>query len=606
MKKNSWLFALILVSFLGMKTSYIHAAEVSSKISSRETYVGMPITFQIIISNATDYDEPELPIVPNVIIRSTGTPSQSTYTSIINGVSESTTSLTYSYLIIPQKPGKYTIPPFVVRADGKEHKIKSYQFLATKSETDDMLFVELKGNRNKLYIGESLKVTLQIWLKPYINRQFSVKLNEGNMWECIEVRNCQWSIFGESLQALFNKRQRPQGREEIRKDSQGNERSYYLYEIERTIWPEKPGQLDVGNISIVVAYPTQLGRSRDIFSMGNLVIRQTRPITAQVKVDPIHVLPVPIQNRPQLYRGAVGQYQINTAAKPVEVNVGDPITLTMEITGTGRLEELQAPQLSKIEELSQNFKVPADPLAGEVEGYTKRFSQSIRATSDAVTHIPPIPFVYFDPQQETFVTVKSDPIPIKVKPTEKLAVTQITESGRATTIARRLTEIESGILANYIGMDEVLSQQEFTPHWPSAVGVAAPPILFFICWLTRFHSDRLKQNISLARQRTAKRNAIKAIHAASKADRSQQAAALSNAISGYVADRCNLPTGGLTRANVVDQLTQSKVSQETINQIDDFLQKCEDMQYAGTTAKDHKQLINNANDCLKRLQKERL
>src|SRR4029078_11371609 len=104
---------------------------------------------------------------------------------------------------------------------------------------------------------------------------------------------------------------------------------------------------------------------------------------------------------------AVGQYRLSVSAKPLEVSVGDPITLNIAISGTGRVETLQPPPLSQMSELTKTFKVPSDPVGGTVDGQTKRFSPSIRAVSDTVTQIPAIPFAYFDPRTERFVTVQS-------------------------------------------------------------------------------------------------------------------------------------------------------------------------------------------------------
>ena len=39
--------------------------------------------------------------------------------------------------------------------------------------------------------------------------------------------------------------------------------------------------------------------------------------------------------------------------------------------------------------------------------------------------VPAIPFAYFDPLQKRFFTVRTQPIPLKVKPADKLAMSQI-------------------------------------------------------------------------------------------------------------------------------------------------------------------------------------
>jgi hypothetical protein len=119
--------------------------------------------------------------------------------------------------------------------------------------------------------------------------------------------------------------QRPRGHEVLRADGQGNERSYYLYEIDATVYPKRPGKIDASDVQIVVNYPTALGKSRDPFSSffdrslfgsssrlkqmmdedlfaspfaQRLTIAESRPIVVDAKTDSTRVLPVPTAGRP--------------------------------------------------------------------------------------------------------------------------------------------------------------------------------------------------------------------------------------------------------------------------------------------------------------------
>ena len=72
----------------------------------------------------------------------------------------------------------------------------------------------------------------------------------------------------------------------------------------------------------------------------------------------------------------MGRYGITVQAQPAEVSVGDPITVVIDIrdrTSGSRLDVLQPPILEATPELAEKFRIPTDPLAGEVYGDTKRF-----------------------------------------------------------------------------------------------------------------------------------------------------------------------------------------------------------------------------------------
>ncbi|HSW46666.1 MAG TPA: BatD family protein, partial [Phycisphaerae bacterium] len=470
---------ILVLAIFSLTTSTLRAANVLVEMSSRETYVGVPIVLRLIVEDGEPEEPPAVPTVEGGTIRLSGGPARSSQTSIINGRVSQSISVSYQYQIVPQRPGRLTIPSFEVKAAGQTLKSQPQIIIVSKSETGDLLFVEVQSGRKSVYVGEPLEIALQIWLKPYQDRDFQFRFREEHMWGQIDLQASQWGVFAESLQRMFNQRQRPVGREVARKDNQGDEQVYYLYEVSTTLWPERVGPLDVGPLNIVVAYPTGLGRSRGVFDMGNLIITGTRPLSVPPQVSDIQVKPVPTEGRPAYFRGAVGNYEVIASAKPTEVSVGDPITLLLTITGSGRLEQLQPPPLPDLPELTCGFKVPPDPLAGEVQGNAKHFSQSIRAVSDDIREIPPIPFAYFDPQAGKFVTVRTAPIPIRVKPADKLAAGQVVDAAAgARPAARTLTEVSGGILANYTGMDEVLAQQTLRPGWVWGLFGGLPPLFF--------------------------------------------------------------------------------------------------------------------------------
>jgi len=597
---------LLLVVLLLASALPVRATRVVVELPTRETYVGVPTVLRLIVEDGEPDQAPIAPAVPGATIRLAGGPSRSVNVLSINGQTTQKVSVSYAYQVTPSEPGKLTIPPFDVQVAGRKYRTQPQVLIVSASDTGDLMFVEVTGRRPSAYVGEPLDVTLQIWLKPYQDRQFQFTFQESHMWGQINLEASQWGVFTEALQQMFSQRRRPVGRETIRKDKQGNERAYYLYEIPHRVWAERPGKLDVGNINVMVVYPTALGRGRSLFDAGSLAITETRSISAQVRIAPVEIKPIPAEGRPAWYRGAVGQFTMTASAKPTEMAVGDPITLTLTVTGSGRLDQLQPPPLPDLPELTRDFKVPTDPLAGEVQGNAKRFTQSIRATSDAVKQIPPIPFAYFDPRQERFVIVRSQPIAIAVRPAEKMSSAQVVDAaGGGGPAARVLTEVSGGILANYTEMEDVLAQQAVRPGAGLFALACLPPVVFGICRIVQYRRDRLRHDAAYARRRTARHLARSRIrHPGGAAGSSLPAAAL-NAIGGYVADRCNLPAGGLTRAEAVRHLTERGVRPTLVEQVDRLLAECEQMQFAGTGGSDPRELAREAARCIDLLDRER-
>ncbi len=434
-----------------------------------------------------------IPSIDGLDVKSLGTPSRSTRITTINGHTTTSTTQTFAFELTPQRSGTFQVPAISVSADGVSQHTRPVEFVASKSETGDLLFVEIAGKQKQIYVGQALDLTLKIWLRPYSEREHNITLSEGDMWKMITDRS-KWGPFAERLQEYADNDQRPAGKEVLRKDLNGVEHSYYLYEINATIYPKRPGNIDGNNVKIVVDYPTALGRARDPFAGffedmpfpggrsspfggddgfspfgSRLTVRSVRPLVTQAVVEPIRVLPIPTTNRPDDYRGAVGQYQIAVDASPAHIKAGDPIDLLIGVSGTGPMELVQAPPLAELPKLTADFKVPNEPLAGFVKGDRKIFSTSIRPRKAGITQIPAIPFSYFDPAVEKFVTVHSAPISIQVDPAEMLALDSVVHgdknangnsSGKQTAVSRT----SQASLAIFTGDDLFDNEKPFRIH----------------------------------------------------------------------------------------------------------------------------------------------
>jgi hypothetical protein len=306
----------------------------------------------------------------------------------------------------------------------------------------------------------------------------------------------------------------------------------------------------------------------------------------------------------------VGRFDIDVSAKPTEVAVGDPVTLTMTITdrtpaGT-RLTGLRPPNLDGVPGMSERFRIPTDPLAGVVEGRGKTFTQTIRAKDDTVGGIPAIPFAYFDPQAERYVTVSSDPITLSVVPTANISVTDVVgfepgPGGGPT----ELTEVAGGILANYSSPDLLVSQQLTAATWVHGATVMAPPIVFGVVAVGCRRARRLRNDRGYARKRTARRRALHRLRGARHQEPTPRAQATAQALADYVADRCNLPAGALTGTEVVDRLRQANVDPDLIVDVEAVLTACEQLRYAAASG-DTDGLTEQAARCVGRLERERL
>ncbi len=592
--------AIFAITFYGLSASAM-AADVDVRLSTKEGWVGMPIILQLSINDAADYEQPTLPEIDGCDIRSAGVPSQSSQITIINGRQTQKSSVVMQYLITPRREGTFEIPPLTIRVDGRNVTTDKLRFVASKSETGNLLFVEIHGAKDKVFVGQPLEMTLKIWIKPFQDKGRNLTLSEGDMWQMISD-STSWGSFADRMKELAGNNQRPGGREVLRDDGQGNERSYYLYEISATVYPKRPGKIDAEDVQIVVNYPTELGKARDPFAdffgdrgfgggsplsqmmdddffsspFGNrLTVSATRPIVGEASVDSTEVLPVPSEGRPADYRGAVGRYNIVTQATPTDVNAGDPITLNIGIAGTGPMELVQAPPLSELPALTADFKVADQSLPGFVQDDTKLFSTTIRPRHEGITQIPPVPFSFFDPATEKYETVMSQPISINVKASESLSLDAIVgQSHRNNKGATGVTVTNQALKPDFINDNSVAvlvpqSPANSTEWWWSFV--FAPPVVWLVTVLVR-HRDAIIRWLPDFQSPSARcRQAI------ARADESADiVAALTRFIGSRTRQDC------ANSATAIGALRTAGLSQVAID-VEAFFQRCEQSSFNATT-----------------------
>lgn len=591
--------SVILALLLGFAVTPANAADVSFNVSPDETYVGMPVTVSVTIENATQHDPPEFPKIEGADVRDGGRSDRSFVTVTPRGRVDRTTYV-YTYYVSPRKEGILIIPPIVIRADGNSRETAVTKINVRKSETGDLLFVELQGAKKSVYVGEALDVSLEIWLKPFAGNGFNFDHND--MWNRVDVNSSSWGSFAE----ILNQRDGIKVRRETRPDAAGRSQTYYVYSLPQRVWPDHPGQLDLGAVAVVVRYPLQARRNRFSLIGPPYEITQERPVSAVLADSTIQVKPLPTEGQPDFFRGAVGRYTMKVTAAPTEVSVGDPITLNLVFSGEGRLDQLQAPPLAAQASLTADFKVPDEVLAGTVQNGAKQFTQSIRAKTQDVTAIPPIQFAYFDPQSEQFVTLQGERIPITVKASARMSIAQVTESPTTVGSRTQLTLLDTGLLANYDQVEDLLVPHMLTAG-PGVVTLAtAPPAAWALCFLVQRRRARLRGDRGLARRRGARRSALSAINAlADRNDPAAVASELAAAITRYVADRCNLPPAGLTRGDAVARLRARRVPDEFVQRVDALLADCESVQYAGLPAANAHDFLTRARACVEDLERQK-
>ncbi len=539
-------YILACVAALGLSAGAF-SQTVEFKLLQPEGWVGTPIKMQVVVANAKGQDlPPEITPSPDFQSLVAGSPQRMEMRQNINGVSSQKISTTWTLEMTPTRAGVLTLPKVKVVADGRVFESPPQNVSISVAATGDVLQVTVKSNPPVFYSGQSVDLILEIAIRPYSNREYDVFLNERQMWELIDKSSSSWGVFQPRMRELVQNNQRPSGREEVR-----NGAPWCVYEITTNTNATRSGALDIGDVRIDLRYPTGITVNRDFFGSPELSISGVRNISVSSATSNVVVKALPEIDKPSSFRGAVGQFSIQATVKPNKIAVGDPMTLTLSIQtlsdNTEALRTLLPPPLDG-SLLTNNFRMPTDPLAGTVNGSTKIFTQTLRALSADTKEIPPIEFSYFDPSTSKYVTTSTKSIPISVSPAERLSTNALDgiNSVKSETSKATLTQVDGGLFANAAPSADLARDQQLTVGWATGMILATPPLVAITLLVLRKRKEQAKNNAGVARAKGAAKIAHEQLVNA------HNAATIAKCIQTFIESQTNRSIGTVTRSDALE------------------------------------------------------
>lgn len=194
----------------------------------------------------------------------------------------------------------------------------------------------------------------------------------------------------------------------------------------------------------------------------------------------VKVLPPPEEGRPDCFCGGVGRsMQVKSSLDTQKCKVGDPIILTVDISGDVNPMSLRPPPVASLPGLSANFRIYGDHVESESIPNGKRFRFRLRPLSSGTLEIPPIQAAFYDIRGSRYATVASDAIPIQVEATTQISVSGAPETDDSGTIlpegiiwgATDDFSIRIPFLGSTVDCGEILTRM-----WPALLLV--PPLLW--------------------------------------------------------------------------------------------------------------------------------
>ena len=159
--------------------------------------------------------------------------------------------------------------------------------------------------------------------------------------------------------------------------------------------------------------PALRGRIVHVTRSYFFIQQQERPVDIPAEPLELEILPLPPENRPPDFSGAVGAMRLEAAATPTNVAVGDLITVTTILEGDANCAQVVPPAVPEVPGLKVYAVQPA--RTGQTD--TRRvFEQIVVPLASNVTAIPALTFAYFDPRTGVYRRLTAGPFALTFHP----------------------------------------------------------------------------------------------------------------------------------------------------------------------------------------------
>ncbi len=364
------------------------AASVRGSLSTPNAGVGEAVEYELIIEGGSPADAPVPPAVDGIELRGT---SQSSSTLISGGGVQHT--IQYRFSLVPRKEGTFTIPPIEVDVDGRKLRTETLTLKVSPAEKTkgegDLAFGEMRVGRKTVYVGEDVPVEIRYFL------------DRSTRWSAQQAPSLEGDGF-------TTRRVVEGGQSEV--ELAGKKYARVLLRTVAT--PTKAGKFSLGPADMRFVYSKQQNTRYSpfggTFGPGQEVVVSAPAVELEVK-------PLPVDGRPKDFAGAVGKFKLSVSGRPDKVKAGDPVTMTVTISGQGNFDRIATPALAepagwRTYPATDKFS-PNDTLG--LTG-TKTFEIAV-VPEEKKSETPVFTFVFFDPDEAKYVTLKSDATPLVVE-----------------------------------------------------------------------------------------------------------------------------------------------------------------------------------------------
>lgn len=514
---------------------------------------------------------------------------------IINGKRSSSHQTTFTYILIPKSTGTFQLPAATAmlsgdrisstqatiqvvsdgasssRSSGQDGGGKSSGGQASSSGTggisSDDLFMRLSLSRSEVVVGEPVTATLKIYQRANIVGFENAKLPTFNgFWS-------QETYVPDNI--------------EFKRESLDDK--IYNTAVLRTyvLIPQKSGIITIDPSELVCVINVKVNNSSsgslfDQFFQDDYRQIRKRVTTPVVKVK---VNPLPA-GQPASFGGGVGNFGISARLTTDNLNTHDAASLIITVSGRGNVALLEEPKVNfppDFEVYDTKTTENTDKSNGGISG-SKSFEYPFIPRSHGDFTIEPVEYSYYDVNAGKYVTLKTDPLHIKV------AKGKGGDSAPASAVASGVERKDVKSLA-----DDIRFIFTGKPNLSGSGSFFVGSALFWILlalivvgvvsvYLAFRKVAAMKADVAGTKNRRATKMARKRLAQAGEyLDKNLYTAfyeELHKALIGFISDKLNMDMSEISKDNIASALTTGGVSGEQTKAFTDLLDACEFARYS--------------------------
>lgn len=400
MKIFLFVFVLLLSSYAYADTLAFTAKTDKSKLALNE-YLVYSLTVR---GEAATLPEPQLGELADFNIYGSG---RSQNISFVNGKRNG--SVTYSYTLAPKKMGKFTIPPAKLEYEKIVYTTDPVEIEVTEAAKIQSAQVQT-GRTSRTSTAQIQNERANLFVKAAVDKK-SVYVNEKLIYKFSFYTNVDLVSSPQYLSPEFKGFWKDFSTPSNRYETVDGV-NYLVNEVETVIYPLESGKItiDPSGVRVTVmdfASPGS-GSVDDFFSLFINMGQRKEKILETDEIS-INVLPLPLENRPEDFNGAVGRFQLSASVDKNEAQTNEPVTVTVKVTGSGNMKSVSDINFKP----GKDFKV-YDTVSSNITADSREFQILIMPLTPGEKKIGPIKLSFFDPAKKAYSFAETAPIVIKV------------------------------------------------------------------------------------------------------------------------------------------------------------------------------------------------